>query len=165
MSRKFPIYHFVIIGVVFVSLFLPYKEYDLHYNNGIFGSGGLKESGVQESGINLIESIVPLIVLILTSFMALIARNLATAIVGLILSILLVLYLPFEAFVLTFTIFSPKKDVHVQIGFYISVLAILSYLVFTILHLIQVSRERKKTVKVKAVETDILDDFSLTTFR
>lgn len=159
MSRKFPLYHFIIIGIVLVSLFLPYKEYDLYYSNGIFGSGAMQEAGVQEAGINLIESIIPLIVLILTSFTVLISRNLATAIVGLILSILLVLYLPFEAFVLTFTIFSPKKDVHVQIGFYISVLAILSYLVFTILHLIQVSRERKKTVKVKAVETDLLDDF------
>jgi hypothetical protein len=159
MKQKIPVYHFIIIGVVLASLFLPYKEYDLYYSNGIFGAGSLKESGVQEVGINLIESIIPLIILILTSFMVLIARNLATAIVGLILSILLVLYLPFEAFILTFTLFSPKKDVHVDIGFYISALAILSYLVFTILHLIQVSRERKKTVKIKAVETDLLDDF------
>lgn len=159
MKQKIPVYHFIIIGVVLASLFLPYKEYDLYYSNGIFGAGSLKETDVQEAGINLIESIIPLIILILTSFMVLIARNLATAIVGLILSILLVLYLPFEAFILTFTLFSPKKDVHVDIGFYISVLAILSYLVFTILHLIQVSRERKKTVKVKAVETDLLDDF------
>ena len=159
MKQKIPVYHFIIIGFVIASLFLPYKEYDLYYSNGIFGAGSLKEADVQEAGINLIESIIPLIILILTSFMVLIARNLATAIVGLILSILLVLYLPFEAFILTFTLFSPKKDVHVDIGFYISLLAILSYLIFTILHLIQVSRERKKTVKVKAVETDLLDDF------
>ena len=159
MKQKIPVYHFIIIGFVIASLFLPYKEYDLYYSNGIFGAGSLKEADVQEAGINLIESIIPLIILILTSFMVLIARNLATAIVGLLLSNLLVLYLPFEAFILTFTLFSPKKDVHVDIGFYISLLAILSYLIFTILHLIQVSRERKKTVKVKAVETDLLDDF------
>lgn len=154
MRIKLPIAQIICLIVVILSLFLPYKEYD-YYTGGMFGST-LTEENVREAGIKFIEAYIPSVLMLLALIPLVIKRNRAMAIISLILSSLNLLYMPVLAFALTFELFSPRRNVTVELGYMIAVVASLTFFVFAIIELRRAIRYFR-TIKPKP-QADLLDD-------
>ena len=163
MSKRIPIYHYISIGLMLLTLFLPYRTYDL-YAGGFWQTSSLIEENVHELGME-VELVYGLIAtLILTSVTMLVKRNLATAIIGLIMSFGMVLFLPLLAFALTFHLFGPSRNEELGLGYMIAVVTVISYFGFAISHLVYTVKQRKEAKKNPANQrsfekTDLLDDF------
>jgi len=70
------------------------------------------------------------------------------------------LYMPVEAFFLTFNLFGPHSNKQVDLGFYLMVLFVLAYVALMIVEILR----RRRLKKLKPTEdlyssTDLLDDF------
>lgn len=163
MSRRIPIYHYICIGMMLSTLFLPYCTYDL-YTGGFWQTPTLLQENVSEVGLE-IELVYGLIVgMILTSVTMLVKRNLATAIIGLIMSLGMVLFLPLLAFILTFNLFGPQRNEELGIGYILAVATVITFFGFSIAHLVYTVKQRKMAKKNPAnqrsyAKTDLLDDF------
>lgn len=154
MREKLPIVQIICLVVTIFSLFLPYKEYD-YYTGGLFGST-LTEENVREAGLELLEACVPPVILLFALIPLVIRRNRAMAIISLILSSLNLLYMPLLAFALTFELFSPRRNVTVELGYMIAVIAGLVFFVYAIIELRKAIRLHRK-IKPKP-RVDLLDD-------
>jgi hypothetical protein len=160
VKGKYPYFHFICFGLVALSLLLPYIQYDLQ-GGGFWGGGPITKRNIQESGLEHPESYITLAFIAFASFIALIKRHLATAIISLIISVGGLLYMPILAFALTFTLFGPKTNMRVQWGFLIAALTMLTYVSLMIANLVYVNRERKQGYKSSLENNDIIDDADL----
>jgi len=140
-------------------MFLPYQilsEYETNWrtNNRI-----LREGNRYISGLELPETYFFLGGIFGITVITLVWRNLATAIIGSVLSIGLGLYVPLLLFILTFNLFTlfTLDSNDLGIGFYIGALAILYFIVIQFINLVQTARNRKNNDRSAVV--DILDDF------
>jgi hypothetical protein len=134
------------------TLFLPYQT-RLSYEFSLFSStplGGLP-TRTYIAGLELPETWPPAIALFLVAVSLFISRQLATAIIGLVLSCLMLLYMAFLAFILTFQLFGPSKDL--GIGYFLALLVVVGFLPLMIVHL---SKTIRKGREVK-VREDVLD--------
>lgn len=112
-----------------------------------------------KSGFDYIEvSFVPPVAILVISTIILAARNRATAIVGLVLSFFLLLWLPIMLFVLTFNLFG--SDDRVQIGFVICVVTVITYFGFNIGNLVYVIRQYRSGANRKP-NSALIDDSDL----
>lgn len=156
---KFNPFYLIFCSGIALSLFLPHLEYDL-YTGGLFNSNELIEENIHENGLKNWFSFVPLITAIGTLLLANLYRSLGTAITGLVIMTLTLVYMPLEAFALTFDLFGPRKNETVQIGYYLKALFVLGYIVFMIVEVIKRAKERRQVKKAKfSTESDLLDDF------
>lgn len=157
MAKKAPIIFIICAGIAALSLFLPYKSFD-YYTGGLFGTT-LAEENLKESGLEHPEAYIPPAAMLIAVVILLLARNMATAIINLILSFGIVLYMFLLAFILTFEIFSPRRNIDVESGFYLASLAALTFFIMSIVHLIRVIRERRNARP--AIADDLLDDLDM----
>lgn len=154
MREKIPLIQVICLLVTILSLFLPYKEYD-YYSGGLFGNT-LTEENVKEAGLELLEAYVPSVILLFALIPIAIKRNRAMAIISLVFSAFNLLYMPVLAFALTFEIFSPRRNVTVELGYMIAVLAALLFFVYAIIELRRAIRNHR-AMKPKPT-IDLLDD-------
>lgn len=163
--KNFKLYSFIALGVTLLSMVLPYHSYD-KYTGGFFQASVLVEPHIQEAGLELPQSYVLLAALLVIALVTLIKENFTTSIIGFILGVFTLLYMPLFAFSLVFTLNfgGGPRNKEIELGFYIAAIAVLSYAIILLMNLIWQARNRKKnknsTVKVqKFEETDLLDDF------
>lgn len=156
MSKRIPFYHYICYGVLLLSMALPYRQYDL-YSGGWFSTNTLVQSSVQDSGLEFEFCYVLVIAMLATSLILVIQRNLATAIIGLIFSFGMVLFLPLLAFALTFSLFGPERNMELKVGYAMGALSVLTYFGFTIVHLVFVVKRRRLLAKNPARQ-DVLND-------
>ena len=154
--KNFKIHTLVVNIVVLLSLFLSYQRHKIFDSSGDnwFDSSTIKSID-PIAGIELPETYFFLGGVLLITFATIIWRNLATAIIGSVLSIGLGLYIPLLAFILTFNIFQEGDDL--GIGYYIGSIAIFYFIVIQFINMVQTARNKKS--KPKNVDSDILDDF------
>ena len=159
--KHFPIYTGICFLVTFFSLFLPYEQHD-RYAGGLFSAPYRTETGIQTIGFDIEMAYIPLVVFVIISFVVLIRRNLATGIIGLIIGIFFILFMAVMGFGLTFhlSIFGGPRNFQLQIGYYLALIAVLSYAVMLLLNLIAIIRNRRAVAEeVKHENIDILDSF------
>ena len=134
------------------TLFLPYQT-RLSYNFDLFSTAVSNElpKRVYAAGLSLPETWPPVIILFLVAVSLFITRNVATAIIGLVLSCLMLLYMAFLAFILTFSLFGGSKEL--GSGYFAGLLIVTGFLPMMIVHLSKTIRKGKR-VKVRE---DILD--------
>src|SRR5690606_18239738 len=106
--RKMTIIHISIVALLLLCLFLPHVKYDL-YQGGFFSTRQLVRKGVVESGLQHLYFYVPVFFAILCCVLVNVYRAVGTAIAGLVLMALTLLYMPFEGFFLVLNIFGPKS--------------------------------------------------------
>ncbi len=157
MKKRIPIYHYICLGMVIGSLFLPWTKFDL-YSGGIFKSHTLVETGLLESGLAYEGVYFVVGIMLLISAIVLAIRNIATGIIGLVLAFGLLVYMPLLGMGLTFSLFGSHRNIDLQLGYYVSLLSVIAYLGFTIWNLVYVARANKKETR-KMVAGDLLDDF------
>lgn len=154
------LFYVIVPLLMVVGMFLPVVSYDL-YSGGVFSSNRqLTEEHVLENGLDKFFCYVPLLIALLTTIISNINRSTGTAIAGLILMLLTTLYLPLEAFGLTFTLFGPRRNTDVEIGYWINVLCTISFVVFMIYEIINRRRQSNRMSKeITHSSKDLLDDF------
>jgi hypothetical protein len=157
MQNKMLIYY-AFPFLIACTLFLPHHVYDL-YTGGIFSSRELVQKNVKESGLAYFFCFIPFISVLGSSLMATLHKSVATSIVALVLTCLTLLYMPFEAFALTFNIFGPEKNSHVGIGYWLKTLLLLLFLGYIIYDLVVRVKEKRKNKSEIRTESDLLDDF------
>ena len=162
--KNFKLYSFIALGVTLVSMVLPYKSFD-KYAGGFFTSSRLVEANMQEAGLELPQSYILLAALIVIALVTLIKENLTTSIIGFILGVFALLYMPLFAFTLVFTLNfgGGPRNQEIEIGFYFAAIAVLSYAIILLINLIKHAKARKnnreiQTSKAKFKESDLLDD-------
>ena len=111
--------------MIIISLFLPYKSFD-YYTGGMFGNT-LAEENVKMAGIELVETYIMVALMIFGLIPLFIKRNRAMTIISLLMAAFNVLYMPILAFILTFELFSPRRNVSVELGYMIAVIAVLVF--------------------------------------
>ena len=159
MKRRIPFYHIICFAVVAISLFLPYASHDEYTGGWFSGNRQLITDDLMKSGFDYLEvTFVPPVAILVISTILLAARNRATAIVGLVLSFFLMLWLPIMLFVLTFNLFG--SDDRVQIGFILCVLSVLTYFGFNIGNLVYTVRQYRSGADRKP-NSALLDDSDL----
>ena len=155
------IFSLAIIGIILVSLFLPYESHD-NYSGGFFEEDVLLASGLKTPGISHIPAYIPVVFISICLAIIKINENLATAIVSLILSIINIFYMVFLAFLLVFNlnVFSGPRNYELQFGYYLSLFAGGAYVIIMIIHLIMVVRKRRNPANVPVTPSsdDLLDD-------
>lgn len=156
--KKFPLYHPICFGLGLVSLLLPCRTYDQYSSSGWFSTPTLVQGHVVESGLSFFPCYIPLLAMLVISFIVLIKKNLATGIIGLIFGFVLVLYLPVLLFMLTFELFGSKSNLEPGLGYVALVFICLTYFAFLIRNLVLVVRQRRKGPERKE-QLDLLDDF------
>lgn len=156
--RKMTIIHISIVALLLLCLFLPHLKYDL-YQGGFFSNRTLIRKGVVESGFKNIYSYVPVFFAVLCCVLVNVYRVVGTAIAGLVLMALTLLYMPIEGFSLVFDLFGPKSNQTLEIGYFLKVLLVAGYLAFMIVELVLRVRERRRTRKNVQTNVDLLDDF------
>lgn len=154
LLKKLPVAHLVCFGVAVLSLFLPYKEFD-YYSGGMFGNT-LSEENVRLAGIELMETYIMVALMLFGLIPLLINRNRAMTIISLVIAAINVLYMPVLAFILTFELFSPRRNLTLELGYMIAVIAVLVFFGASILELRKAIRERRNQ-KPKPT-ADLLDD-------
>ncbi|MBL4861561.1 MAG: hypothetical protein JKY09_00890 [Crocinitomicaceae bacterium] len=158
--KRFILFSGICIGIIALSLLLPYEVHDV-YSGGSFTTPSLIKEGVQLAGAETLPAYVPLIAIIIISLVVLIKKNLATAIIGLVMGLGLLLYMPFLAISLTFHLifFSGLRNSQLHIGFFIAAIAVFIYFVLLIANLVVVVKKRKNKKKEPMSNVDLLDDF------
>lgn len=152
--KKIPLVHIICFVVMVLTLLLPYKSFD-YYTGGMFGNT-LAEENVKMAGIELVETYVMVAIMIFGLIPLFIKRNRAMTIISLVMAAFNVLYMPMLAFILTFEIFSPRRNVAVELGYMIAVIAVLVFFGASIVELrkaIKAHRNQKPKPSV-----DLLDD-------
>ena len=155
------IYSVVAAAIVLLSLFLPYESHDLQ-SGGLFKTQVLLGTGYTTSGLSHVSAFFPFIFILICLVIIKITENLATAIVSLVISFVNLIYMAFLAFILQFhlNLFNGPTNYELEIGYYIALFAVISYLFVALIHLILVVRKRRNPKA--AVETisnpDLLDD-------
>lgn len=139
------------------TLFLPYQS-RLSYNmNWFFSSTSANTLPTREyiAGLSLPETWPPAIAIFLIAVSFFIARNTATAIIGVVLSSLLLLYMAFLAFILTFELnfFGSSSSKELGIGYFAGLLIVVAFLPLMIVHLSKTIRGGKQ----KIAREDVLD--------
>ena len=156
------IYSLVAIGVISISLFLPYESHDDYTSGGLFGTSTLLAEGLKTSGIAYVPAYIPILFISICLAIIKIKENLATAIISLILSILNLFYMPFLGFLLVFNLnfFGGPRNYELEFGYYLSLMAVISYIPVMIIHLIVVVRKRRKQAVNPVIkqDSDLLDD-------
>lgn len=157
------IFSLVPIGVIFISLFLPYESHDDYSSGGLFGGNStLLAKGLKTSGINYIPAYIPILFIGICLAIIKIKENLATAIIALILSLGNLFYMAILAFLLVFHLnfFGGPRNYELEFGFFLALIAVIAYIPVMIIHLIMVIRKRRKGIKpaVDANKSDLLDD-------
>lgn len=159
--KRIAIYHYICFGLIIVSMFLPYNEYDQYTSFSFFGSSSLIEESQHEIGFNFPPAWVLPGLMAITIITLHIKRNLATAIIGLIFGFLNLLYLPLLGFILVFTLFGSQRNKTIDIGFVLAGLVVITYFGFLISHLVKVVKERRKPKNQITTNLDVLDDSDL----
>ena len=152
--KKLPVVHLICFGVILVSLLLPYKSFD-YYTGGMFGNT-LAEENVKMAGIELVETYIMVALMIFGLIPLFIKRNRAMTIISLVMAAFNVLYMPILAFILTFELFSPRRNVSVELGYMIAVIAVLVFFGGSIVELRKAVRAHRNEKPKPTVE--LLDD-------
>lgn len=156
---KFNIFYIIIPLLMTGSLFLPVVKYDV-YTGGFFSTNTLMTENVKENGLNNLFCYFPLFMALLTTLIANVSRVPGTAIAGLVIMSVTVLYMPFEAFILTFTLFGAHRNKEVDIGFYLMLLSVLGFVTLMIIETVKRRRAKKRNTMSDIMNTsDLLDDF------
>lgn len=156
MQKRIPIYHYICFGFAIATLFLPYLLHSSSYLDSPLLPDYAKKY-IYESGFDLIEiTFVPLLAILIISAIVLAYRSKATAIVGIVLSFFLILFMILLGVALTFTLFgiSTKK---VGIGYVLQFLNVITYFVLNIYFFAWI-RKNKIIPKKDLAELDLLDD-------
>lgn len=162
--KNFKLYSFIALGVTLASMILPYKSFD-KYTGGFFSASRLVESNIHEAGLELPQSYVLLAALLVIALVTLIKENLTTSIIGFILGVFALLYMPLFAFSLVFSLNfgGGPRNQEIEIGFFIAAIAVLSYAIILLMNLIKHAKARKnnrelQTTKANYKESNLLDD-------
>lgn len=158
MKKRIPIYHFVLAGVMILSLFLPYTQWNggdricaLCNTQTVTPTPAYALSGFH----HIHYTVLPILGMMSISVITLAVRNRFTAIVSVVLSVILVLSIPVEMV----GIFG-LSQLTVGIGFILSVFAIFSFLGFNIANLIwirkNVGRRATSRTSVHILDTDFI---------
>lgn len=156
------IFSLVPIGVILISLFLPYESHDDYTTGGLFSTSTLIASGIKTLGINYLPAYIPILFIGICLAIIKIKENLATAIISLILSLGNLFYMGFLAFLLVFHLnfFGGPRNYELEFGFYLSLISVIAYIPVMIIHLILVVRKRRKAAKapLSVDNPDLIDD-------
>ena len=150
------------IGVIVLSLFLPYETHD-YYSGVSSQSATFQYIGTKTLGINHVGAYIPIVIIAMCMGMINIKENLATAIISMILSFFNLLYMAFLGFILTFHLnFFGGGPINFELegGYFLSVLVGFYFLTIMISHLLVVVRKRRNPAKynVKPVSSELLND-------
>ncbi len=153
--KRFYLLSFICAGVILLSLFLPYEETyyttpQPTYNN----------DHVFKSGFDLfVATVIPIVIIGLIIGLNRIRENLATAIIGLLLSMSNLFYMGLLAVLITLNLnfFGPSRTSEIEIGYFIALVAVVVHLAIMVVHLIHVFRNRKNPKKNPIVADDLLD--------
>lgn len=147
-----------IAGIVFLlltaSLFLPYKtQFDTSYGKLFPLTPVLPVQYI--SGLSIPATYPPVIASLLAAISLLIVRNTGTAIIGLVLSCVALLFLGYLAFFLTFelTFFGTPRNPKLGAGYFAALTITIGFVVLMIVHLVKTSRNGTKNT----VREDVLD--------
>lgn len=116
----------------------------------------LADENVRMAGIELVETYVMVSLMIFGLIPLFIKRNRAMTIISLVMASLNVLYMPVLAFILTFELFSPRRNISVELGYMIAVIAVLVFFGGSIVELRKAVRSHRNEKPKPAV--DLLDD-------
>ena len=158
MKKRIPIYHFVLVGLMFATLFLPYSQ----WNGGDMSCmlcnrpNPTPVPAYMLSGFHDFQyTILPILGMMFISTITLVARNRFTAIAGVVLSVFLVLSIPIELIGIFFL-----SQLSMGIGIIFSFLLIFTFLGFNIANLVWVCRNVKRQVnhrsKIQILDTDFV---------
>jgi len=155
------IYSLVAIGVIVLSLFLPYETHDT-YTGGFYQNGTFRSVSEKTLGINHIGAYIPIALIAICLSIIKIKENLATAIISLILSVINGLYMLFLGFILVFNLNffgGGPSNFELGFGYFLAALVGFLYVPLMIIHLIIVVRKRRNPEKyrVKMVDNELLD--------
>jgi len=154
-------YTLIIAGIIFLSMFFPYETHinkSLNTANINWGSnlGDIDPSeGGATSGFENEGALLLFLGLLVISLVTAIKKNVATAIIGSILGLGYLLYMPLLGFVLTFHLFS-EMTYEVGFGFYIAFLAVFAYFNLLIIHLVKTIKNRNPS---NVLNQDLIDDY------
>ncbi len=151
--KKLPLVHLICFGVIIISLFLPYKSFD--YYTGV-GLSNIVDENVRMAGVELVGTYIMVGLMILGLVPLFIKRNRAMAIISLVMAAFNVLYMPMLAFIITFELFSPRRNVEVELGYMIAVIAVLVFFGASIVELRKAIRAHRNQKPKPSV--DLLDD-------
>lgn len=151
--KKLPLVHLICFGVIIISLFLPYKSFD--YYKGV-GLSNIVDENVRMAGIELVGTYIMVGLMILGLVPLFIKRNRAMAIISLVMAAFNVLYMPMLAFIITFELFSPRRNVEVELGYMIAVIAVLVFFGASIVELRKAVRAHRNQKPKPTL--DLLDD-------
>lgn len=156
------IFSLVPIGVIFMSLFLPYESHDDYTSGSFLSTSTLIASGIKTYGVNYLPAYIPVLFIAICLAIIKFNENLATAIISLILSFCNLFYMGFLGFLLVFYLnfFGGPRNYELEFGFFLALVAVIVYIPIMIIHLIMVVRKRKKGHKSESAikSTDLLDD-------
>lgn len=147
--------------IILLSLLLPYESHDLQ-TGGFFKAQVLQGTGYTTPGFSHVSAFFPAFFILICLVIIKLSENLVTAIISLVISFGNLLYMAFLAFILQFhlNLFNGPTNYELQIGYYIALLAVISYLFVAIIHLIMVVRKRRDPAKyqVQPKDSELLDD-------
>ena len=147
--------------IILLSLLLPYESHDLQ-TGGFFKAQVLQGTGYTTPGFSHVSAFFPAFFILICLVINKLSENLVTAIISLVISFGNLLYMAFLAFILQFhlNLFNGPTNYELQIGYYIALLAVISYLFVAIIHLIMVVRKRRNPAKyqVQQKDSELLDD-------
>ncbi len=152
--KRFYILSIICAGVILFSLFLPYEE--MYRDWGLTRNVFTDDHGEIKSGWKYFPfTIVPAIIIGLVAGLNAIRENVATALIGLLLSLGNLLYMGFIAVILTLNFGAGRSEI--EIGYFIALLAVLIYVGVTSIHFIHVVRNRKNPKENTSAANDLLD--------
>jgi hypothetical protein len=158
--KNFTLLALIFTAMALLSLLLPYERHDVESWNLFSGSTGIHQFGVNKPGYTLPVAYVPGFLMLLIWGMITLRKNLATAIIGLIFSALSLFYMAFLSFILTFNLhlFGGSTNSALEPGYYICLLAVISFLIVSIVHLTAVVRRPKRLPQPnQSMQDELLD--------
>lgn len=151
--KNLKLYTFITIGVIILSMFLPYEIHDVYAGGSWFAKGALLQEDIPSAGAESIEVYGVLLFLLIIAFISLIKRNFTTALISSILGVVSLLAIPFLFLALVFNLFGPDK--HMGVGLLIAFMVIAIYAVILMSNAVTEFKKRKRTPKV--LSSDLLD--------
>jgi len=134
------------------------------WSGGLFTTPSLAETGVKTAGFEIWAAMALLLGFFIIAPIVLIRKTIATSIIGFILGLVLLLYMPLLAFALTFNLnlFGGPRNSTLQLGYYVGLFAVVSFVVILLLNMIAVIRGRNNPSKTPVRQSsDLLDDTDL----
>ncbi len=156
------IYSLAAIAVILLSLFMPYESRNV-YTGSLLQNGAYRYVNLKTVGFEQIGAYIPIATLVLCIGIIKIKENLATAIISMILSFLNLFYMALLGVILTLNLSffgGGPRNLQLQGGYYLSVLAGIYFFTIMISHLVVVVRKRRNPEKydLKPVSSELLDD-------